>query len=238
MSIRLLLVEDDRELSELLGMVLDGQYQLARAPDGAIALTTAADFRPDMIILDMMLPGLHGLDVCRALRQVTSAPVLVLSGLCDCRTKVLALEAGADDYMTKPFELEELRARLKALWRRSAGEVLNRDYYSDGTLTVDLRCERVLLRGRDVDLTPTEYRLLECLVRRRGEVVPTDELLRKVWGEGYREALSCLHIYVHYLRHKVEPEPRAPRYVLARKGKGYTFRTHIGRPVRPMARSA
>jgi len=226
-AFRVLVVEDDRELAQMLQVGLSPDYQVERAADGETALRRFADCRPHLVILDLMLPGVHGMDVCRALRQVSAVPVLVVSGLADGPTKVLALELGADDYLTKPFSFEELRARVKALLRRSNGDLVNHEFYYDGTLAVDLRARRVLSRGREVALSPTEFGLLECLLRRAGEVLSQQELLRCVWGQGYEDAVSSLHLYVHYLRRKIEPDPQAPRYIVCRKGLGYLFQPQL-----------
>ena len=229
MDRRLLIVEDDAALAEMIAAMLAERFEVRRAGDCPEAIRLLLEFQPHLVILDLLLPGGHGLDVCRALRRVSAAPLLVLSGLNDTATKVRALDAGADDYLTKPFAMEELRARLDAIWRRSRrpwrdeGE----DCFEDGSLRIDLGAKRVLRDGEELELSPTEYRLLECLVRNRGRLLSHRELLRRVWGEGYEEAVPSLHIYVHYLRQKIEPNPTVPRYIVSRKGQGYLFRPQL-----------
>jgi two-component system, OmpR family, KDP operon response regulator KdpE len=202
---------------------LQDRYEIEYAADWSRAVSRVADFRPDLIILDMLLPGMHGLKLCRVLRDMSGAPVCVVSGVTDTRTKVLALEGGADDYVTKPFDLEELRARLDAIRRRAGPGDARQEHYDDGTLSVDLQEKHVLKDGRDVELTVTEFRLLECLVGHMGRVVTHQELLQEVWGDGYEGATPCLHVYIHYLRHKVEPDPKLPRYIVSLKAQGYLF---------------
>ncbi|NPV07336.1 MAG: response regulator transcription factor [Anaerolineae bacterium] len=221
MPAKLLVVEDDPEMAELLASALDEQYQVEQVSDGETALRRISESVPDLIILDLVLPGRHGIDVCGDIRSLCDAPILVVSGLTHVRDRVQALQAGADDYLTKPFSVDELLARAMALLRRS--RMYRQETYDDGVISVDLRGRRVTRYGVPVSLTPREFLLLECLMRAAGRVQSHAELLRCGWGPGYASARASLHVYVHRLRAKIEPDPAKPRYIISVGGVGYVF---------------
>jgi len=192
------------------------------APTGRAALTLAAERQPDVVILDLGLPDLDGFDVIRGLRGWSQVPILVLSARQDSADKVEALDLGADDYVTKPFGMDELLARLRAAVRRAVpGEdvpVLVTDDF-----TVDLAAKRVIRDGVDVRLTPTEWHLLEVLVRGSGRLVTQRQLLQEVWGPAYQRETNYLRVYLAQLRRKLEPDPSRPRHLLTEPGMGYRF---------------
>ncbi|MGQ9555668.1 MAG: response regulator transcription factor [Anaerolineae bacterium] len=220
---RVLVVEDDRELAAMLRTILSGKYKVGLAEDGGSALKLLQAWQPHLVLLDIVLPDKHGVDVCRVLRGLSDVPILILSGLTDSGTKVAALEAGADGYLSKPFAWPELLALMQALLRRGRANRSGHRAYCDDSIAIDLEEKRVYHKGHPIDLTPTEYRLLACLLEHPGELLSPQELLAHAWGDGYKEAVPCLYTYVHYLRHKVEPNPLRPRYILSRKGLGYLF---------------
>ncbi len=181
-----------------------------------------AHVRPDVLILDLGLPDMDGADVIKGVRGQASTPIIVLSAAGQESTKVAALDAGADDYLTKPFGMDELLARLRAAVRR-ASPAPDEPVVVTGDFTVDLAAKRVTRDGRDVRLTPTEWALLEALVRNRGQPVTQRQLLQDVWGEQYQTEGNYLRVYVARLRRKLEPDPSRPRYLLTEPGMGYRF---------------
>ncbi len=215
-----LVVDDEPQILRALETSLRGAgYQVVTAATAADALTTAAMRPPDAVILDLVLPDGSGIDVCRELRRWTDVPILVLSAVGDEREKVLALDAGADDYVTKPFGIEELLARLRALLRRVAP--LSDPVVELGELVVDLDKRLVTLRGTPVALTPTEFELLSLFVRNEDKLLTHPAILRAVWGPNFRTESNYLHVYVSQLRRKIEADPTRPRYLLTEAGAGY-----------------
>jgi two-component system KDP operon response regulator KdpE len=220
---RILVVDDEPKILTALGIHLRARgYEVSTAGDGAEALQAAADQAPDLVILDLGLPDLDGVDVITGLRRWSSVPILVLSGRADSVDKVDAFDAGADDYVTKPFGLDELLARLRAMLRRSA-PTEEQPTVRFGDACVDLAATRVTMRGQEVRLTPTEWRLLELLVRHPGKLIGQRQILDQVWGPGYENAQGNLRLYVAQLRRKLEPEPSRPRHLLNEPGMGYRF---------------
>jgi two-component system, OmpR family, KDP operon response regulator KdpE len=222
---RVLVVDDEPQIVRALAINLRARkYEVHTATTGGEALASAATYPPDLVILDLGLPDMDGTAVITGLRGWTSVPVLVLSGRTDSADKVEALDAGADDYLTKPFGVDELLARLRALSRRV-------DKSDDvpvirlGAATVDLATRQVSLDDGDhtvdVRLTPTEWHLLEVLVRHPGKLLSQKQLLREVWGPGYENAQGNLRLYMAQLRRKLEPDPTRPRYLLNEPGMGY-----------------
>lgn len=223
---RILVVDDNVRLLHVLRTSLEQEgHDVRTAEDGDAAVRIAAEWRPDVVILDILMPGLNGWAACDRLRRVCAAPVIFLTVRDSEDDVVRGLSVGAEGYLTKPFSLAELKARVEALLRRAGegGRAERRTLYSDGTLTVDLARGSVTRRGEEVALSPKEYQLLALLVRRQGEVVPHDELLREVWGRGYEEERAYLAIYIRYLREKIEDDPANPRYVHTHHGVGYRF---------------
>jgi two-component system, OmpR family, KDP operon response regulator KdpE len=227
---RVLVVDDEPQILRALQTNLRGAgYEVETAATAESALAAAAMRPPEAVILDLVLPDGSGTDVCRELRKWSSAPILVLSVVGDEREKVAALDAGADDYVMKPFGIEELLARLRALLRRAvpAGEPV----LQIGELTVDLEKRTVTVAGQLVSLTPHEFELLRLFAQNEGKLLTHPTILREVWGPAYGEESHYLHVYVSQLRRKIEPDPARPRYLLTEPGAGY-------RLVDPLARQS
>ena len=227
---RVLLVDDEPEIVRTLAISLRSRgYDVTAAADGGSALAAAAEVLPEVVVLDLGLPVVDGVVVVRRLRAWTSVPVLVLSGRSDSADKVDALDAGADDYVTKPFGIDELLARLRALTRRPVPED-ETPRMRFGDVVVDLACHDVTRAGERVRLTPTEWQLLEVLVRNPGRLLGHAELLLAVWGPGYETAQGNLRLSMAQLRRELEPEAGRPSYLLNEPGMGYRFEPDV--PVR------
>jgi two-component system, OmpR family, KDP operon response regulator KdpE len=217
---RILVVDDEPQILRALQTSLRGAgYEVDTASTGAEALTAAAVQPPDAVILDLVLPDVRGTDVCRELRTWSTVPVIVLSVVGGEEEKVAALDAGADDYVTKPFGLDELLARLRAALRRA--ETSGEPVLEVGELRIDLEAHTVTFDGRSVQLTPHEYALLTLLARNEGKLLTHQAILRDVWGKAYADESHYLHVYVSQLRRKLEPDPARPRYILTEPGAGY-----------------
>jgi two-component system KDP operon response regulator KdpE len=217
---RVLVVDDEPQILRALQMKLRSEgYEVDTAATAAEALASAAARIPEAVILDVLLPDGRGTDVCRELREWSGAPVLMLSAIDDEAEKIAALDAGADDYVTKPFSVDELLARLRAALRRTAP--VGESVLEIGDLQIDLVKRLVTVGGRAVSLTPTEYDLLRVLARNEGKLLTHPAILREVWGPAYREESNYLHVYVSHLRRKLEPDPARPRYLLTQPGVGY-----------------
>jgi two-component system KDP operon response regulator KdpE len=220
---RVLVVDDDPQLTRALRITLHAAgYDVSSAADGRTALAKTAEDHPDLVVLDLGLPDLDGTDVLAGLRPWFTGPVLVLSARADSHDKVGALDAGADDYVSKPFDMGELLARLRALLRRGGPEpddpVVRTDHF-----TVDLAAKQVTVDGAVVRLTPTEWGLLSILVRAPGRLVGQRQLLQSVWGPAYERETHYLRVYMAQLRRKLEPDAAHPRYLLTEPGMGYRF---------------
>ncbi len=223
---RIVLIEDDPQIRRFLVAALEIHgYEPHEAATAAEGLRLVAARQPDMVILDLGLPDLSGLDLIRRLREWYTRPVLVLSARTREQDKVAALDHGADDYLTKPFGIEELLARLRVASRhlagRRAGDVSGR--IEAGALLIDIAARRVQVRGTDVHLTPREYQLLLALASQRGKVLTHRQLLREVWGPAHVESPHYLRIYMRALRTKIEDDPAQPRWLLTEIGVGYRF---------------
>jgi two-component system KDP operon response regulator KdpE len=220
MSGRILVVDDEPQILRALRTSLRGAgYEVETAETAEQALTAAAVHVPDAVILDLVLPDGRGTDVTRELRTWTAVPVIVLSVVGDESEKVAALDAGADDYVTKPFGVDELLARLRAALRRA--EPSPEPVHELGELRVDLEAREVTVEGKPVQLTPHEFGLLRLLVRNQGKLLTHKTILREVWGQAYGDESHYLHVYVSQLRRKLEPDPARPRYILTEPGVGY-----------------
>ena len=219
---RVLVVDDEPQILRALGTTLRGAgYEVETAATAETALAVAAASPPEAVILDLVLPDGSGTDVCRELRTWSKAPVIVLSAVGEEREKIAALDAGADDYVTKPFGVDELLARLRAVLRRSAPT--SEPVIEFGDLTIDV-ANRVVTRGGErLRLSPHEFDLLRVLAQNRGKLLTHRMLLREVWGPAYQAEAHYLHVYVSHLRRKIEPDPSKPRYVLTEPGAGYRF---------------
>ncbi len=228
MEATVLIVDDSVEFTEMLRSYLEQHdYAVVPAASGQEAINyLAGNQRVDVILLDVMMPGLDGWEACRRLREVTNVPILMLTALARETDIVQGLDLGADDYLVKPFHLSELKARIEAHLRRARMSGWESPYpaYSDGELYIDLPNREVRLRGRHVSLSPTEFRLMACLVRNAGAVVPHKSLLAEVWGPDYLQDIRSLKLYIRYLRQKIEPNPGQPCYILTEWGVGYRFR--------------
>jgi two-component system, OmpR family, KDP operon response regulator KdpE len=220
---RVLVVDDEEPILRALRINLTARrYQVSTAADGASGLAAMARDRPDVLILDLGLPDMDGTEVIRGVRGWTSTPIIVLSAWGQESQKVAALDAGADDYVTKPFGMNELLARLRAAVRRAA-PAPDEPVLATPDFTVDLAAKRVIRDGADIRLTPTEWQLLEVLVRNAGRLVTQRHLLREVWGPQYETEGNYLRVYVAHLRRKLEPDPAQPRYLRTEPGMGYRF---------------
>jgi two-component system KDP operon response regulator KdpE len=218
-----LVVDDDPALVRALDINLRARgYQVHAAATGAGALRLAATHAPDAVVLDLGLPDMDGSEVIAGLRGWTDVPILVLSAREQSRQKVAALDAGADDYVVKPFGMDELLARLRAAIRRGTPTPAEPTVTTDD-FTIDLAAGRVTAEGRDVKLTPTEWHLLEVLARHPGKVIEHSRLLTEVWGPAYREQTNYLRVYMATLRRKLEPDAAHPRHLLTEAGRGYRF---------------
>jgi two-component system KDP operon response regulator KdpE len=223
---RVLVVDDDPQILRALRINLTAHgYHVLLAPDGGSALRTAADGHPDVVVLDLGLPDMDGTEVIEGLRGWTSVPIIVLSARTGSNDTVRALDVGADDYVTKPFGMAELLARLRAAVRRAAVSAVDGEpVVAVGDFTVDLAAKRVIRAGgEEVHLTPTEWGVLELLVRHRGKLVGQRELLRAVWGPNYGTETNYLRVYLAQLRRKLEAEPSRPKHLITEPGMGYRF---------------
>lgn len=221
---RVLVVDDEPQIRRALSVNLRARgYEVDLAASGEEALQRAAAHPPDLVVLDLGLPGIDGVEVIRGLRGWSNVPIVVLSVRDQERDKVAALDAGADDYVTKPFGIDELLARLRAALRRAAPS-------DDGTATIetpdfviDLAAKRVTKAGEEVRLTPTEWHLVEVLVRHPGRLVAQRQLLQEVWGPRYETETNYLRVFMAQIRRKLEPDPARPRYFITEPGMGYRF---------------
>jgi DNA-binding response OmpR family regulator len=200
-------------------------FDVLAAYDGPGGLSLARQEQPDLIVLDLMLPGMDGMDVCRELRRESNVPIIMLTARVEETDKLIGLELGADDYVTKPFGPRELASRIKAVLRRTQGPVPAEEAILriDDRLSVDFNNREVIVEGQRVKLRPTEFRLLYHLIENAGWVVPHETLLAKVWGYEYQDETQYLRLYVTYLRQKIEPDPSHPRYILTEREVGYRF---------------
>lgn len=220
---RILVVDDEPQLLRALRITLRARgYEVDTAADGTTALDIAARRHPEVVVLDLGLPDMDGVAVIEGLRGWFSAPIVVLSARQGSEDKVLALDAGADDYVTKPFGMDELLARLRAALRRSA-PATDTSVITTAEFTVDLAAKRVRVGEEEVRLTPTEWGVLEVLVRNPGRLVSQRQLLHEVWGPSYRNETNYLRVYLAQLRRKLEPDPSHPRHLITEAGMGYRF---------------
>lgn len=224
---RLLIIDDDRAIRRFLSTVLEAHdYSTYEATNGEEGILAVAQHRPDVVILDLGLPDMDGLEVIQRLREWTKIPIIVLSVRDRESDKIAALDAGADDYLTKPFASGELLARLRVALRHMA-EPATEAILEVGELTVDM-AHRLIRRGnQEIQLTPTEYDLLRTLVTYAGRVVTHGQLLRRVWGDDHKERVHMLRVNISNLRHKLESDPAQPQYIITEPGVGYRFRDEL-----------
>jgi two-component system KDP operon response regulator KdpE len=222
--VRVLVVDDERPIRRFLNASLGGQYTVLEAATGEEALAVTVSGHPDAIILDLGLPDIDGVEVTRRLREWTQIPIIVVSVREREEAKVAALDAGADDYLTKPFGIGELMARLRVVLRRAALPERQPVYQADG-LMVDLSRRNVLANGQPASLTPTEYDILRVLVQHAGKVLTHQQLAHAVWGTSYEADAHLLRVNISNLRRKIEADPNRPRLVLTEPGVGYRLKT-------------
>ena len=226
-KVRVLVVDDEQAIRRFLNAALTAHgYEAFEATTGEEALIAAVDCHPDLVVLDLGLPGIDGIEVTRRLREWSQIPIIILSVREREKDKIEALDAGADDYLTKPFGVGELLARMRVALRRAARPQAT-PLFRVGDLTVDLARRIVLLDGKEVALTPTEYDMLRVLVQNAGKVLTHNHLLRQVWGAGYEGELHLLRVNISNLRRKIEPLPSRPRYIVTEPGVGYRLRLEM-----------
>ncbi len=220
----LLLIDDDKNLLELLsGQLETAGYRVLTARDGANGLRLAAEARPDLIVLDVMMPGMDGWEVCERLHAGSSVPIIMLTAKGEEIDKLRGFRLGVDDYVTKPFSFAELTARVGAVLARAARAHLTPRSLTSGDLTIDFDRQHVTVAGRLVDLTPTEYRLLEVLARHANRTVPAETLLAEVWEPQYAGEVEYVKRFIWTLRKKIELDPSDPKHILTERGFGYCF---------------
>lgn len=222
---RILVVDDEIEIVRALQRSLAAHgYEVFTANSGEEALESILHYRPDLMVLDLGLPGMSGLEVCRTVRMQSNLPIIVLSVKGTEHDKVQALDLGADDYVSKPFGMNEVLARIRVALRHTAQvESGTEPIFTAGPLRVDFAQRQVMVNGQEVRLTPTEYDLLKVLIKNSGKIMTRQMLLSQVWGTGYGAEPHYLHVYVGQLRRKIEPDPAHPRFILTISGVGYRF---------------
>ncbi len=221
----ILVVDDEREIVRALHRALKAHgYSVLTASSGEGAVELVAKQHPDLLLLDLLLPGMSGLEVCRQVRAMSNVPIIILSVKGAERDKVEALDLGADDYVAKPFGIDEVLARVRVALRRVVQPARGAEpRFQAGLLSVDFARRQVELGGKDVSLTPTEFDLLKMLILHRGKILTRQMLLKAVWGEKTHARTHSLHVYVAQLRQKIEPEPERPQFILTIPGVGYRF---------------
>lgn len=224
---RILVVDDEAQLTRVLRTVLKSNgYEVRTAPDGAKGLAAFSEWQPDLVVTDLAMPNMDGLVLCKAIRALSNVPIIILSAKGDERMKVEALDAGADDYVTKPFGMDELAARVRVALRRTrATESVTPTAFTAGHFDVDLAVRSVHVRGQAIHLTPKEYDLLLYFLRHAGSVLTHRTLLTHVWDGNYTEQTEYLRVFVGNLRKKIETDPSKPKYILTEPWVGYRFDT-------------
>lgn len=223
---KILAVDDNPLVIRLLKANLSVEgYDIAVAQDGPSALEKVVEENPDLVILDLVIPEIDGYEVARRIREFSPVPIIMLTARSSEADIIRGFDAGADDYLTKPFSVKELLVRVRAVIRRSKyiNEIVNRPPLAVGDIVIDYAKHHVQVRGEEVNLTPIEYRLLTFLATNMGRVMLHEDILRNVWGEEYRDETDYLRVYVRYLRQKIEENPSDPRYLITKPGAGYMF---------------
>jgi two-component system KDP operon response regulator KdpE len=225
MAIKILIVDDSQDTTWLLKRVLTEEgYAVQLAHDGREGLRQAFDYRPELVLLDVMMPDMDGWTMLSRLREFSDVPVIMLTAVGGEQSMVQGLDGGADDYVTKPYGMEELKARVRAVLRRRGVSEAGRSkllQFDGGNLCIDPASQKVTVRGELVNLTPTEYKLLLCLAYNAGRIVTSQQILDNVWGPGYEDSIANVKLYVWYLRRKIEADPRDPQYIQTMRGTGY-----------------
>lgn len=220
---KILVIDDEPQITRVLkGSLIAHRYDVRTAADGESGLDLFRDFKPDLVITDLSMPEMNGIEVCRQIRELSELPIIVLSVRGEEKTKVEALDAGADDYVTKPFGIDELLARIRAAFRRAPDE--NRGARMEaGDFVIDLEAHRAYLRSEELHLTPKEFELLSYLIKNHSKVLTHRSLLSGVWGENFIEQTEYLRVFLGNLRKKIETDPSNPRYILTEPWVGYRF---------------
>jgi two-component system KDP operon response regulator KdpE len=222
----ILVVDDEEKIRRALKSILSSRkYDVTLAEDGERAIDLAIDHTPDLVILDLSLPGLSGIEVCRELRSWYTGPILILTVHSADQDKVMALDSGADDYLTKPFSAAELLARVRALLRRASQSILPAAVIALKDMEIDIGRRTVRRDGREIDLTRTEFDILAYLAQNPDRVLTSKMILEKVWGPEYVEDARTLRVHVSNLRKKIEPDPNVPRYIMTEPGVGFRFKS-------------
>ena len=224
MNDSVLIIDDDETLTKMLAKWLHAKgYDIQIAASGREGLEKARNSSPDLVVLDVMMPEMDGFETCNRLREFSNVPVLMLTAKTTEEDLIRGFQNGADDYVKKPFSFMELELRISAILKRANMKDEQPVLFDDGTLKIDLDRQHVYRKSELIHLTPTEYKLLSCLVRNQGGVISHEGLLRDVWGEAYTDATACLSLYIRYLREKLEENPSEPRYIRTKWGIGYWF---------------
>lgn len=223
---KVLLIDDDADLLQLAGLIFKkAGAQIFTARDGLEGMSKLFGHQPNLIVLDVMMPGINGFEVCGRIRQISAAPIIMLTALNHEQEMLRGLEAGADDFLSKPFNADILLARAKTVLRRS--EQINAQNhaveYNDGYLNIDFERRHILIKGKRIKLTPIEFRLLVHLTRNTGKVLTFQQILTNVWGSAYQGSVDYVHVYISHLRNKIEENTRSPRYIQTVHGVGYIF---------------
>jgi len=223
---KILVVDDESAILQTLRFNLERNgYAVCTAGDGRSAIALASTEKPDLVILDIMLPVLDGIEACKEIRKTSGVPIIMLTAKDQEFDKVLALELGADDYVTKPFALGEFLARVKARLRRvETGDVAKNEAITIGEITLDPARQRLIVRGGDVSLAPKEFRLLHVLMENRGRIVTRQMLLEKVWGYDFEGEHQTISVHIRWLREKIEVDPNNPRHIITVRSRGYMFK--------------
>ncbi|MBS1796116.1 MAG: response regulator transcription factor [Acidobacteria bacterium] len=221
---KIMIVDDEHQITRVLKRSLQAhRYDVRTAADGETALDTFRDFHPDLVITDLQMPEMNGIELCREIRKLSEVPIIVLSVKGEEKTKVEALDAGADDYITKPFGMDELLARVRATLRRAPSGQKEEEILEAGDFAIDPANHRILVRGGEIHLTPKEFELMAFLIRNHGKVLTHRALLGAVWGGNFTEQTEYLRVFIGNLRKKIESNPAAPRYILTEPWVGYRF---------------
>lgn len=231
MKDKILIIDDDPTLLRVVGLSLEGEgYKVYCARDGLEGMRCVYEHHPDLIILDVMMPGMDGWETCRRLREVVDIPIIMLTAKGDLQDRLEGLSLGADDYVPKPFDMDELLLRVKAVLRRARRRPYLKEplRYDDGWVTIDLASREVRRGGKLVRLTPTEFKLIAFLLKNAGRPVSHEEILAQVWGEEYVDASDWIKVHIRHLRQKIEKDPSNPQYILTVRGVGYQFRRAEG----------
>lgn len=222
---KILVIDDEEATVQLIGMLLERRgFEVIKALQAEDGLRKAYRFQPDLVLLDIMMPNMDGWEVCKRLREMSDVPIIFLTARGDVKDVVRGLEMGADDYISKPYENDELVARIRAHLRRSPRPNMSEEMiFNGGEFRINFMNREVWVRSEIRHLTPKEFNLLAVLVRNAGRVVTRNELVTQAWGEEYGDAIDSLKLYIHYLRQKLESNPQQPEYILTSRGVGYRF---------------